>query len=156
MRFGSDAKSWACLFNCGHQETAMHFCECSSELSIQQKTVHLQSLTTNLKHANTCPTLRRAIIEAISIHCNITVTEPFSPAFSSTKAHNIKKAISDQTTLGINHLLKGRIIKTLLEPQLAHFEKLPPTKDTTPTMKWKTWRKKNNQEHHRIHTQYME
>lgn len=142
MRFGSDDNTGTCPFKCGQKETAMHFCECSSDLSIKHKTIHLQAININLKHANTCPTLRRAIIEAISIHCNITVTDPFSPAFSSTRANNIKQAIADQTNLGVNHLLKGRVIKALFEPQLAYFEKLPPTKDVTPAMKWKTWRKK--------------
>ena len=142
MKFGGVEATWQCPFNCGHQESAMHFCECTSDLSIQHKTEHLATLTNNLIQAKTCPSLRRAIVEAISVHCNITVTDPFSPAFASARAGKITKAITDQTSIGINHLLKGRVITALFEPQLAHFEKLPPTKDVTPLMKWKNWRKK--------------
>jgi hypothetical protein len=142
MKFGGVEATWQCPFNCGHQESAMHFCECTSDLSIQHKTEHLATLTNNLIQAKTCLSLRRAIVEVISVHCNITVTDPFSPAFASARASTITKAITDQTSIGINHLLKGRVIKTLFEPQLAHFEKLPPTKDITPLMKWKNWRKK--------------
>jgi hypothetical protein len=81
------------------------------------------------------------MIEAISIHCNITVTDPYSPAFNSERANSIKKAIIDQTSIGINHLLKGRVIKDLFQPQLDHFERQPPSEKVTPMMKWKSWRK---------------
>ena len=142
MKFGENEATWQCPLQCGEQESAMHFCECKAELSIQHKTVHLNELTENLKSANTCPSLRRAIIEAISIHCNITVTDPFSPAFNSERAKSIKKAITDQTSIGINHLLKGRVMKDLFQPQLDHFERQPPSEEATPIMKWKGWRKK--------------
>ena len=142
IRFGHNEATWQCPFNCGLQETAMYFCECITELSVQHKTVHLNHLTNNLNHARTCPSLRRTIIEAISIHCNITVTDPFSSAFVSTRASNITKAIEDQKILGINHLLKDRVLKALFEPQLEYFQNLPTNRDATPTMMWKTWRKR--------------
>ena len=141
MRFGHCEATWQCPFNCGHQETAMHFCECTTDLSVQHKTVHLNALNNNIIQAKICPSLRRAIVEAISVHCNITVTDPFSPAFASTRASNITKAIADQTSLEINHLLKDRVIKSLFEPQVEHFENLPPVQKVTPLMRWKTWRK---------------
>ena len=141
MRFGYNEATWQCPFHCGQQETAMHFCECNTDLSVQQKTVHLTHLTNNLNQARTCPTLRRAIIEAISVHCNITVTDPYSPAFASIRASKITNAIAAQKSLEINHLLKGRVLKALFEPQLEYFEKMTPSKNVTPTMIWKTWRK---------------
>ena len=76
-----------------------------------QNSSSFNAFNNNLIQAKICPSLRRAIVEATSVHCNITVTDTFSPAFASTRASDITKAIADQTSLGINHLLKGRVIK---------------------------------------------
>ena len=120
----------------------MHFCECTADLAISHKTVHIETLKNNLHQAKTCPSLQRAIIETISVHCGIVVTDPFSPLFTSIRANQIIQAIAEQETVGINHLLKGRIVKSLFTPQLEYFERQPASPKTTPLIKWKGWKKK--------------
>jgi hypothetical protein len=120
----------------------MHFCECTVDLAISHKTFHFETLKTNLQQAKTSPSLQSAIIETISVHCGIVVTDPCSPLFTSVRANQIIQAIAEQEIIGINHLLKGRIVKFLFKPQLEYFERQPASPKTTPLIKWKGWRKK--------------
>jgi hypothetical protein len=61
--------------------------------------VHIEILKTNLQQAKTCPSLQRAIIETISVHCGIVVTGPFSPLFTSVRANQIIQTIAEQEAL---------------------------------------------------------
>lgn len=60
LHFGGDAATWHCPLHCGHQESAMNFCVCTSELSIQHKTVHPNMLKINFSNAQSCTTLQKS------------------------------------------------------------------------------------------------
>ena len=91
----------------------------------------------------TCPYLNRAVIEALSIHCGITVEVPFVPSPTSTRARLITQAIASQTVLNLDNLLKARVLTSLLLLQLPYYERVhTPSSSTTPYVVWNGWTKK--------------
>jgi hypothetical protein len=60
----------------------------------------------------------------------------------SPRAHRIQQAIQAQQNTGMQHLLKGRIVKILLNLQLAYFRAHHSSNLNNPDIRWKAWRKK--------------
>ena len=119
MQFNHEEATWQCPLHCGEQETPMHYCLCTAELAIARKKIHLDTLRDQLESFKTCPSLRRAIIEAIAIYCGLTIDEPYVPS-TSPRAQRITNAIQAQHAIGMQHLLKGRVVKVLFDPQLEY------------------------------------
>jgi hypothetical protein len=141
MKLKQDEASWSCPLHCGAHETPMHFCQCTADIAIARKTIHLATLRDQLRTAKTCPTLCRAIIEAIAHHCELPNDDPFIPA-ATPRAQQIQQAIQRQQALGMNHLLKGRVVQDLFAPQEAYCQANHRTNKASPTIRWKAWRKK--------------
>ena len=141
MQYNHDEASWKCPLLCGEEETPMHYCRCTADLAIARKKLHLDTLQDQLKAARTCPTLTRALIEAIANYCGISVDHPFVPT-TSPRAHRIQQAIQAQQDIGLQHLLKGRFAKILLNLQLAYFQAHHMSNLNHPEIRWKAWRKK--------------
>ena len=128
-----------CPFQCGEQETTMHFCECRAELPIASKQHHLQELNQRLTNIKTCPTLQRAVIDMICEYCFVTSSDPFVPS-TSGRAHAITTAIHQHQQLQVCNFLKGRIHSNLFYLQLSVFEHQPSPK-CQPRVKWQKWKK---------------
>ena len=80
-----ESSSWTCPLHGGAQETAMHFWICTSDIALSRKKTHLSTLNNRLRILKTCPSLCRSMIEAISIHCGVTIDGPFVPASQSNQ-----------------------------------------------------------------------
>ena len=132
---------WVCPLHCGAHGTPMHYCECTADLAIARKKTHLDTLRDQLHTIKTCPTLCRAIIEAIACHCGVPIDDPFIPA-ATHRAHQIQQAIQRQQAIGMNHLLKGRVVQDLFAPQLANCQANHRSNLSSPDIRWKAWRKK--------------
>ena len=85
--------------------------------------------------------MRRAIIEAIAIYCGLTNDEPYVPS-TSPRAQRIINAIQAQHDIGMQHPLKGRVVKVMFDPQLEYCQSNHQSNLPNPTIRWKAWRKK--------------
>ena len=144
MHFSHEKSSWQCPFHCCSQETPLHFCTCPSSLATSIRTTQMQSLSATLATINTCPSLRRALIEAICIHCGVTVTDSFCSSFHSLRACRIVNAVQSQINLGMSNLLKGRFINAVLNLQLEYLNTThsPGPAVVSPDIRWRGWKKK--------------
>ena len=141
MHFSHETSSWQCPFHCGAQETSLHFCTCPSSLATSIRTTHMCTLSDTLSTINTCPSLRCALIEAISIHCGETVTESFCPSIHSSRACRIVNAVQSQINLGMSNLLKGRFTHDVLNLQLEYLTTTyTPGPVISPDIRWWGWK----------------
>ena len=84
MRFHHNNTTWSRPFNCGSTEDAMHFCTWSAGIAVAIRKEHMRTLNTTLTGLCTCPSLQRALIEAV--YCDLTVDDPFCPSTHSERA----------------------------------------------------------------------
>ena len=131
-----------CPFLCGEEETPMHFCPCRADLATSHKSTHHSTLTNLLIKANTCPSLRRALISTIASVCGLPITEPFCPLASSPRAQKILDAMTDINSLDPLNLLKGRMPVTVSLLQLEYFHSVPLKPGAIPAVLWSTWKKR--------------
>ena len=122
--YGHSENSWSCPFQCGVPDDPLHYCVCSSDLATTHKQSHIKDLKATLKDIGTHPPLKRAVVEAIESYCNIPRSDTFIPAFQSKLALTILDAIQQQSQLGIDNLLKGRVHQLITNIQKDVFLKV--------------------------------
>ena len=140
--FQTEDKMSQCPFHCGEIELPMHFCTCQADLALSHKTTHLATFTTLLTQANTCPSLRRALVSTVASFCGLSSTDPFCPLASSPRAQKIKAAMSDIISLNPLNLLKGRIPLTVTRLQLDYIRRDNHKSGALPNVIWSQWKRK--------------